>query len=651
MNKVLLTLAAAALTMSASAQVKHETRVVSVSPIAVQTNGVKKVAKIASNQRWAGAYTSDNLAEYGLGIPDYAGNNKAAVYLTPEMMQGYVGKKIVGMRVGLCAALSDSRFFILGATGKADNPSIGDELWAQDVASANVGWNEVSLSTPIEITSGQGYFTGFDYVQKNTKSGQYYTEDCYPLSCVEEGSYTDHPLFMYANIPASKGGSGEAWYRFNSQGTALSVQLLVEGDFADYDVTPSDFADFTGAINATSNVTIGIANNSKEAVRNLSYVVTVDGVAQAERTTTLASTVGVGSTGTFEATVDCGSDVKTSNVSVEVTKVNGHDNLASKKVAEGKLVVLSKALKRGIVVEEFTGTGCGWCPRGLVGMENLAKAYPDNFVGIGIHQYNNTDPMYTGNYANLGFRGAPACMINRNGATPDPYYGTGESILDDFAAALKELPLMGVSVNGVWNADSTTVTVNASIESLVSGQYNIAYVLVADDLTGTGSSWKQSNYYVQYNSTQLPEDLAQFGKGGSKGQNPFSWEFDDVLIGSSYTGTTNQASPVTLTENETTNTTFEVAMPTKAALKKALKTSGYKVAVIAMVLDKTTGRVMNAAKSYDIKSVNAVQGVKTSDNAVEVARYNAAGQRIEAPVKGLNIIKLSDGRTQKVIVK
>ena len=122
MNKVLLTLAAAALTMSASAQVKHETRVVSVSPIAVQTNGVKKVAKIASNQRWAGAYTSDNLAEYGLGIPDYAGNNKAAVYLTPEMMQGYVGKKIVGMRVGLCAALSDSRFFILGATGKADNP-------------------------------------------------------------------------------------------------------------------------------------------------------------------------------------------------------------------------------------------------------------------------------------------------------------------------------------------------------------------------------------------------------------------------------------------------------------------------------------------------------------------------------------------------
>lgn len=52
MKKVLLSLAAAALALSASAQVS--TRVVSVGPSAVQYAGAKKVAKIASNQRWAG---------------------------------------------------------------------------------------------------------------------------------------------------------------------------------------------------------------------------------------------------------------------------------------------------------------------------------------------------------------------------------------------------------------------------------------------------------------------------------------------------------------------------------------------------------------------------------------------------------------------
>lgn len=42
--------------------------------------------------------------------------------------------------------------------------------------------------------------------------------------------------------------------------------------------------------------------------------------------------------------------------------------------------------------------------------------------------------------------------------------------------------------------------------------------------------------------------------------------------------------------------------------------------------------------------------VKASDTKV-VARYNAAGQIIAAPVKGLNILKLSDGKIMKVIVK
>jgi hypothetical protein len=35
----------------------------------------------------------------------------------------------------------------------------------------------------------------------------------------------------------------------------------------------------------------------------------------------------------------------------------------------------------------------------------------------------------------------------------------------------------------------------------------------------------------------------------------------------------------------------------------------------------------------------------------EVARYNAAGIRISAPSKGLNIVKMSDGKVMKVYVR
>lgn len=33
--------------------------------------------------------------------------------------------------------------------------------------------------------------------------------------------------------------------------------------------------------------------------------------------------------------------------------------------------------ERKVVVEELTGTACGWCPRGLVGMKMLRDLYGD----------------------------------------------------------------------------------------------------------------------------------------------------------------------------------------------------------------------------------------------------------------------------------
>lgn len=48
---------------------------------------------------------------------------------------------------------------------------------------------------------------------------------------------------------------------------------------------------------------------------------------------------------------------------------------------------------------------------------------------------------------------------------------------------------------------------------------------------------------------------------------------------------------------------------------------------------------------------SSVESVTASGNAVEAARYNAAGQLINGKQKGLNIVKLSDGTTRKVMVR
>lgn len=50
---------------------------------------------------------------------------------------------------------------------------------------------------------------------------------------------------------------------------------------------------------------------------------------------------------------------------------------------------------------------------------------------------------------------------------------------------------------------------------------------------------------------------------------------------------------------------------------------------------------------YGTASVNNVN----ADNAKVVGRYNVAGATLSAPQKGLNIVKMSDGSTRKVVVR
>ena len=53
--------------------------------------------------------------------------------------------------------------------------------------------------------------------------------------------------------------------------------------------------------------------------------------------------------------------------------------------------------------------------------------------------------------------------------------------------------------------------------------------------------------------------------------------------------------------------------------------------------------------SFD--SSTGINGVYNNGDATVVTCYNVDGTQISAPQKGLNIVKLSDGRTLKVMVK
>ena len=101
MKKFLLTIASVLLASMASAQVsvQHQNLdvVVNNPSASQQSQAVKKVAKVANNQRWLGYYNSDNWAGegQGMGVPSYPGDNQVGIYLTQDILKSYVGMKIV----------------------------------------------------------------------------------------------------------------------------------------------------------------------------------------------------------------------------------------------------------------------------------------------------------------------------------------------------------------------------------------------------------------------------------------------------------------------------------------------------------------------------------------------------------------------------
>ena len=641
MKKFLLSAFAMLLALTAGAQ--NFTVEKSPNPLGVQApafGAFKAPAKanLAANQRLVGYFDTDDCDNY-VGVPKFTGSNKVAIELTADDLAPYYGKKIAGVRFNLGQGETSTGVFVQNLT--LENGQIvdmadvatSDKSVTSAAGATNTGeWHEVMFDNKVELSSSfQNLFVGFNYKQ---------TSSNYPIGVNSE---VDGPFFMYANIPSSQGGKGENWYQFQSGGMGLAIQLIVEGDFGQNNVQPLDFGNVMVAKGKTKNVAISFRNLGSKFT-SIDYTISLDGKAGAEQHLDFGKDFGLGGTHTVEIPFAATSEIGKNAVTLTVTKVNGAENACAIKTATGTLYTVEKEFVKRSVVEQFTGTGCGNCPSGHVAMHNMHNLYGDQFIGIALHQFNASDPMYNASY-DLGFTGAPQCMVNRSSGVLAPY----EQMPEVLKASLDEIALTDVTVTGTFAEEDTKVNATASVESLVAGDYNIAFMLTADGLTGTTKSWKQSNYFCKgggrYNSqASMPDDLKFLWDMGSS----YVETYNDVLIASSYVSSNNKATLPTLVANGTVSSEYTMKMPTKVALKKALKLN--QIYVVALLLDKKTGAIVNAGRAR-VTGSTGIEDVTTGTEATVVARYNVNGVQIAAPVKGINIVKMSDGTTRKVLVK
>ncbi len=145
--------------------------------------------------------------------------------------------------------------------------------------------------------------------------------------------------------------------------------------------------------------------------------------------------------------------------------------------------------------EEKTGTWCGWCPRGAVGLAHM-ESVPE-FIGIAVHNGSN-DPMVVTAYDdNIGTYipgGYPRGGVDR--------VDNGNPVSDNFLAMHNErvtavVPCEVKTLTAEHNA--ATNKINVSVESewygTIPGQYRFSCVIVEDDVLGEDNGFLQVNYY------------------------------------------------------------------------------------------------------------------------------------------------------------
>ena len=420
--------------------------------------------------------------------------------------------------------------------------------------------------------------------------------------------------------------------------------------------TAAYFGTIQNAVTAAGSETewpVKVYSDASEAVNNIEYTIDVNGVKET-RTADVSIESGFNKSGEIKVKVASPSEPGVYDVTLAITKVNGKDNSLANNQTVISFKNLSRIVQRNTVVEEFTGTGCGWCPRGMQGMANLRAEFGDRFIGLAFHTYNTSDPMYPNYYisaSKLGISGAPSCIMDRK-EVMDPYYGTEKNeryVLQDFEDYSSIPAYVDIDLKAEW-ADNDKVQIDAKIESLADDKYEVVYVLTADSLTGTSTAWRQSNYYYQYSAAEVGEaDLAKFCKGGEYGTSRFSWNFDDVVIASSYNslGNNQGSSFGTLTAGQSVEDSYTLSLPTKAALREAVDASIDKVYAVAFVLN-SEGTIAQAVKVAVSKSSGeGIESVSEDVKDSEAPIYDLQGRQINTPLRGQLFIR--DGR--KMIVQ
>ena len=538
-------------------------------------------------------YCAESIAT---GVGGSATETFSGAIRIPSAITGlYAGRRITKIRIGLNDNVTNVSVWIRSSL-------TGNNLVSQTVGNASKGWREVTLSSPYTLT-GNDIYVGY------TATGKFFAG-----------------FSGTANYDACWLSTGTAWYNYVDRNWgSLCIQALIDPQGATVFGSEIESIDRTPVIAPNTNFTLqgNIKNYSTVTVTSVKISYQLNSQPPVEQT--FSTSIASMKTGTVEIPVSAIATNGIYQVSLKVLEVNGQSNLLADKTLNSEIKVLSQDFPRKVVMEEGTGTWCGWCPRGTVGMAMMKNKYPDTYIGIAVH---NGDPMtvtvYDSYMVGKFFDGFPQAVVNRKkDLIGDPYYDAEEAYLSE----ISQLPVAGIKLSGAFtNANRTAIalkTVTTFGFTANNTNYRLAYVLLENGVTG----YAQENYYAGGGNGAM-------GGYESRPASITNMVYDDVArdIYSAPTGVEGSI-PASITEMTPVEHNCTITLPASIKDKNKLE-------AVVLLINANTEEIENADK---IVVTGIVDNLRIAESgAVTVSIHD--GQLIvyaDAPVQRIDVYTIT----------
>lgn len=595
------------------------------------------------------------ISDGNIGMMTNLGFGKAETYDVAFHIDGteMAGLTIRGMRFPV----------VPGAQASAYRAWLSQELtlssgtMVPDVAEVEVEpgqtWAEATFAEPV-VVGAEGLYAGYSFTVARAVTD----EDRAPLMAYTEtrqGGFWLHTSRTYR-----KWQDQSAEFKASCAAQVVLDDALLPQQAAAFAPLPA----LTAQQDKTDRITLALYNHGLTNVTDIDYTVDVDGQPAGTIHLDLPRPIRADVYARYtqaEVVVPAVSTQGYHDIAYTLTQVNGQPNSDRNATRTATLSVVAYMPRHRALLEEYTGTWCGFCPRGLVGLNIMSERYPADFIGV---SYHNADPMEIMKSRDFPspISGFPAAWVDRT-AQADAYYGWGEAGLgidEVWQLACQVAAPASVDVGATWTDDVQTaidITVTTQFaQSFDMHHYRVAYMLVADSLHGDTEDWLQTNYYAgsDYSGDTSGEaqDLSEFINGDHYQAGVY---YNDVIIAHSALLGDEGSLPETIAEGQTCHATYHLDLAT------VLNTQGEPIIqdkrhlrLVAILVDTATGEVANANKGIIANSATAIHSAAADSPVYRF--YDLSGRRVERTAHGglyLQTVQCPDGtvRCHKVYRK